>query len=212
VSHRGVPALSTARPGRASAFRMSLVRRCLLAGAGVLGLLGCSGGSGTSSTGPGGAGGSVSSTVASTSGAGGAPAGTGGASSTGGAPSTSATGGSGGSESPVVPSGFTCSGAKPSITAVAQITAKNCSAAACHSAMATANGLYQMMVDRIAEECTDNRLMVKPGDPEHSYMIQKVTDHNLCASEPPMPLTGAPLASADIQVIYDWICEGAPDH
>lgn len=192
---------------------MSLVRRCLLSGAGVLVLLGCNGGGDTSSTGPGGGSASASSTTASTGGAGGTAAGTGGApAGTGGAGTTSTASGTGGGGVAIVPSGFSCSGAKPSIAAVAQITAKNClSSGACHLAMQSANGLYQMLVGRIAEECTDNRLMVNPGDPEHSYVIQKITDHNLCAGEPPMPLDGTPLASADIQTVYDWICEGAPD-
>jgi hypothetical protein len=51
--------------------------------------------------------------------------------------------------------------------------------------------------------------MIGPGDPEHSYVINKVTDKNVCLGVR-MPNGKTPLTAAEIQVIYDWICEGAP--
>jgi hypothetical protein len=72
--------------------------------------------------------------------------------------------------------------------------------------------MYSQFVSRIAEECTDLRLMIAPGDPEHSYVIHKLTGHNNCSPSTTMPLNGGMLPAADIQVIYDWICEGAPEN
>ena len=52
-----------------------------------------------------------------------------------------------------------------------------------------------------------------PGDPEHSYVIQKITDANVCSGSPmPKPLTGSnwvKLPDPLIQTIYDWVCDGA---
>ncbi len=148
---------------------------------------------------------------ASSTGAGGA----GGASttaSTGGASTTSSTGASGtGGGHVFQASGYSCSGAMPSISAVAAITSKNCAtSAACHLGDATAAGIYSSYVSVLSEECTDGRIFVKPGDPEHSYVINKITDKNLCGGVP-MPNMGTPLSSTDIQTIYDWICNGALD-
>ncbi len=155
----------------------------------MLAALGCNPGSATGGSG-GGSGGSTTSST--TSGAGGA-----------------GTGGSGAWQ----PSGFACSGKKPLLSsAVVPITTANCATTpACHTAMESGPGVFNMLVGIIAEECLDERLMIKPGDPEHSYVINKLTGRNLeaCSPETTMPLGGALLPSADVQTIYDWICAGA---
>jgi len=147
---------------------------------------------------------------AATTGPGGGGAG-GASSSSSSAASSSSSSGAGGSV-PVDPSGFTCSGASPSLAAdVVPITAANCSmGTGCHLAAKTANGVYDQFVNRIAEQCTDTRLMVKPGDPEHSYVIHKMTNHNICTGQT-MPKDQAMVGDPEIQVIYDWICSGAPN-
>lgn len=149
----------------------------------------------------------------------------------GGAGSTTATGGSGGSTTtttttsssttttttsstgPVLePSGFSCSGASPKMADVVEITAKHCSSGmGCHVAMSTAGGVYDQMVNRIAEQCVPEvRLMVEPGNAERSYMIHKMVGKNICTGQT-MPKDMNLLPAADIQVIYDWICVGAPN-
>jgi hypothetical protein len=141
-------------------------------------------------------------------------AGTTSSSGSGGVATAGSSGGLGGAGGGTVfvASGFRCSGATPGIAAAAAITGANCATGTtCHLAMQSASGMYGMLVDRIAEECLDDRMMIKPSDPEHSYVINKLTGKNLCASTPRMPLDEAPLSSADIQTIYDWICSGAPD-
>jgi hypothetical protein len=157
-----------------------------------------SGGTGSAASGGGGGGsGSVSATSAASSTTSG---GTGGS-------------GSGGSTPGLEPSGFSCSGKKPSLTSdVIPITAANCATmAACHTPMQSGSGLYDLLVNQISEECIDLRLEVKPGDPEHSYVINKLTGRNICSGVP-MPNGGSMLPAAQIQTIYDWICEGAPQN
>ena len=87
---------------------------------------------------------------------------------------------------------------------------------ACHQgAFETPAGIHQYLVGQAAAQCADGRLNVAPGDPEGSYLIDKITNQDLCAGKP-MPKTfgnGAwmPLPSEDIQAVYDWICSGAKD-
>lgn len=52
------------------------------------------------------------------------------------------------------------------------------------------------------------RKVVDPGHPESSYMLHKLTNTNLCAGEP-MPKGAPPLPPDQIQLISDWICQGA---
>jgi mono/diheme cytochrome c family protein len=49
---------------------------------------------------------------------------------------------------------------------------------------------------------------VKPGDPDASYLVQKIEGH---ASEGVrMPASGPPLSGQDIELIRQWIAGGAP--
>jgi hypothetical protein len=179
---------------------MSFGRWTFLVGTAVLLGIGC--GDGASGTGGGGSGGQVTttSTVSSTS-------------STSTSSSTSSTSTTSGTGGTVDPSGFSCTGAAPSLANdIVPITTPKCSAQeGCHLAMHTAFGVYDMLVNRIAEQCLDNRLMVNPGDPEHSYVIHKLTNHNICTGQT-MPKDAAMLPNDEIQIIYDWICTGAPNN
>ena len=53
---------------------------------------------------------------------------------------------------------------------------------------------------------------MQPGDPEGSYVIHKLTGKNLCAPNTTMPLNKPKLPAAEVQTVYDWICEGAPNN
>ena len=177
---------------------MSLVGWTSLAGAAVLGA-GLAGGC-SSSGGAGPGGGSSTGTITTTT-----------SSDTG--SSSSSSSGTGGAGPVYEPSGFSCSTKKRSLTTdVVPITQSSCSNAACHLAMQSGSGVVDQLVNRIAEECSDLRMMVNPGDPEGSYVIHKLTNHNLCSPATTMPLNGATLPASEIQTIYDWICEGAPSN
>ena len=178
-------------------------------------LAACSGGSSTT-TGGGGASSSTTSTTTSS-----ASSGTGGV---GGASSGTGTGGAGGTGAGVGGSigGFACSGASPAFsTVVFPMILSGCSGAeGCHQlSIGNPNVSYGYLVDQATMECTDGRKRVAPGDPEHSYLIDKLTNQDVCSGMP-MPLAGLihpgggggmwhPLPTADIQTLYDWICAGA---
>lgn len=134
---------------------------------------------------------------------GGGAGGAGGTAGAGGAPVTTGAGGSGAGH-------FACSGASPSLeNDVVPITAVHCGAAdGCHKPLKTAAGTYQYLVSRLADQCTELRMLVEPGHPEKSYLVDKITATNMCSGAP-MPKDGDPLPDADIQVIVDWICQGA---
>lgn len=166
--------------------------------------IGCGGGSGNT----GGSGGAAQSST-SVGGAGGAGGGTTTTSST-----TTTTGSTTTSTLTFDPSGFTCSGATPSLAndIVPTIAVKSCaSGMGCHAAMDKPAGFYDQLVNRIAEQCGDIRLMVEPGHPERSYLIHKLVGKNVCTGQT-MPKDQPLLPDAEIQIIYDWICSGAPSN
>jgi mono/diheme cytochrome c family protein len=53
--------------------------------------------------------------------------------------------------------------------------------------------------------------LVVAGDPEGSYAFQKLVDANPAEGER-MPLAAAPLSEEEIQLIRDWIAQGALDN
>ena len=53
-------------------------------------------------------------------------------------------------------------------------------------------------------------VLVAPGDPAGSYFVKKLTGVGMCAGTQRMPLGGA-LSDAEIQIVVDWICAGAPN-
>ena len=62
-----------------------------------------------------------------------------------------------------------------------------------------------------APECCDGaELYVKPGDADHSYVMNKITGYGLRYGSR-MPFGQPPLSDADILTFRRWICEGAPD-
>ena len=177
---------------------MTSVRIAWLVATGTIVALGCGGG-GSGNTGGGGA-------ATTATGAGG----DGGATTT---TTTTSTGTGTGGSTPLDPSGFACSGATPSLSVdVLTITTQSCATGTgCHAAMDQAPKLIDQFVSRPAEQCLDSRAMIDPGNPERSYLIHKITNHNICTGQT-MPKDAALLPDAEIQVIYDWICTGAPNN
>jgi hypothetical protein len=77
-----------------------------------------------------------------------------------------------------------------------------------------AGSAYAALVNVNAPECGMNpgRKYVAPGQPSASYIMNKVLGTNLCSGVR-MPASGPPyLSAAEIQIISDWICEGAPNN
>ena len=106
-------------------------------------------------------------------------------------------------------------------SSVQPIFSANCATAGCHvkGAGTSVKNLdlsigdsYANLVNKLAVECADGRLRVKPSDPATSYLMQKLTNVNLCGTGTQMPKKGASLSSADMITISNWICEGAPSN
>jgi hypothetical protein len=94
--------------------------------------------------------------------------------------------------------------------------AANCAHEGCHVPLSMPAAGYGFLrgaggVGVIAEQCSDLRLFVTPFAPEASYVIHKMTNHNICMGMT-MPKDVAMLAPADVQTVYDWICKGAQDN
>lgn len=86
---------------------------------------------------------------------------------------------------------------------VAPIFAQRCTGELCHVAPTRA-----ALVGVPSTECCGSRLLVVPGDAARSYLLDKLTDHDLCAGGR-MPLGADPLPDADVLAVRRWICAGA---
>ena len=113
----------------------------------------------------------------------------------------------------------TCGNASVSFSgAVQPIFTASCALSGCHLGATAKEGMnlasgsaYSNIVNVLAKECSDGRLRVKPGDPANSYVIQKLTNVNLCFGGQ-MPKTGGALPTSEETTIANWICEGAPNN
>lgn len=89
----------------------------------------------------------------------------------------------------------------------------HCGAEGCHGGIVgqSATWPYNQLVNVAATECSDSRMIVKPGDPANSYLIQKLVGVNMCSGVR-MPRLGTPLSDTDVKKIEDWICQGAANN
>jgi hypothetical protein len=83
----------------------------------------------------------------------------------------------------------------------------------CHAGGAAPQGLrldavnsYSLLVGVPSTEAS-SILRVKPGDPDNSYLVQKIEGHAAVGAQ--MPLGGPPLPAATIAVIRQWVTDGA---
>jgi hypothetical protein len=100
------------------------------------------------------------------------------------------------------------------IVDVGPLLANSCTAPGCHGFPAPAAGLdlragfaYDSLVGVPSSQCLD-RLRVAPGQPDASYLIDKITGVNLCFGTK-MPKTGPGFTAEQIATISEWICTGA---
>ena len=73
----------------------------------------------------------------------------------------------------------------------------------------TTGNAHAELVDVDSVQC-QNRKLVLPGSPSESYLMDKMLNVDLCSGTK-MPKLGT-LPAADIQIVSDWICSGAPDN
>lgn len=87
----------------------------------------------------------------------------------------------------------------------------HCSGDGCHGAVPRIlTWPYQALVNMPAD-CGDGRVIVKPGDPGASYLVDKLLGTAMCKGDR-MPLRGIPLSDASMTTIEAWICQGAPNN
>ena len=101
--------------------------------------------------------------------------------------------------------------------AIQPIFTANCASAGCHAGVMPQQGLnltngkaYNEIVNVAASQCNDGRKLVLPGDPGASYLVDKMTNTDICFGTK-MPKLGS-VPSAQVQSVIDWICQGAQNN
>lgn len=97
----------------------------------------------------------------------------------------------------------------------ANVFTPTCAVSGCHTGAGAPQGLrldeansYGLLVD-VASSEVSSILRVAPGDPDNSYLVQKLEGTAEVGER--MPLGRAPLAQATIDIIRQWIADGAVD-
>lgn len=101
----------------------------------------------------------------------------------------------------------------PSFSSIETIFTNNCTFSGCHSGSSpqqgqnlTAGQAYTNIVG-IASSEVPGLQRIEPGNPNDSYLIQKIEGRAAVGSR--MPLNRAPLPAQQIQDIRDWVSAGA---
>ena len=96
------------------------------------------------------------------------------------------------------------------------IMVENCTSMGCHGSgpMPAQEGLrlsvgdgYDNLVGVTADQC-GGRLLVEPGQPGNSYLLDKILGINLCSGTK-MPKMGPGLSVEESDLVSQWICGGA---
>ncbi len=105
-----------------------------------------------------------------------------------------------------------CSGARVHFARdVEPILMSGCGGEYCHGQhISTPARAYRYLVGQTSSEC-DGRTIVVPGRPDASYLIEKITRTEVCAGTPMPRGAGNQLRPDELQTLYDWVCEGAPE-
>lgn len=77
----------------------------------------------------------------------------------------------------------------------------HCSGEACHQAWT-----YGTLAGRASQACCDRRLLVAPGRPSASHLVQAISDVDSCVGRM------GDLDAEQIATVVAWVCEGAPDN
>jgi hypothetical protein len=107
----------------------------------------------------------------------------------------------------------------PTLTSIqARIFTPHCATAGCHRGSAPPQGLdletfnsWQNLVNVPSRE-GDGVLRVNPGDPDRSFLIDKLEGVLGPDQGARMPFDRSPLPQSEIDVVRDWIASGAPNN
>ena len=107
-----------------------------------------------------------------------------------------------------------CTGASPSFANDLKPIFASCGGELCHSGTTVGAWPYSELVNvaQTRDSCPTTRMRVVPSSLQQSYLMNKVTGLGMCAGSSQMPNGGTPLTSDKIQLIADWICQGALDN
>jgi hypothetical protein len=113
--------------------------------------------------------------------------------------------------------GCDCAGDGVSFAAeVEPVLVDSCTSMGCHGFPISAAGLdlrlgqaYGNLVNVPSSQC-NNRMLVTPGQPGASYLMDKLQGLNLCFGSQ-MPKASPPLSAGELAAISEWICRGALD-
>jgi hypothetical protein len=99
------------------------------------------------------------------------------------------------------------------------ILTANCTGGACHDASGPAGNLqltsgsaYSNLVNVLAKSSCTTTKRVAPGAPDQSYLMFKLQGAGDCFSGSRMPKGQNALPAAQLQLIRDWIANGAPNN
>lgn len=102
------------------------------------------------------------------------------------------------------------------VTDVAPLLESGCAERGCHGGAMPKEGLdlrgmasFEDLVGVFASQCDDGRLLVEPGAPERSYLMQKLLGTDMCSGSL-MPKGSMPFTASELATISSWICSGAP--
>lgn len=127
----------------------------------------------------------------------------------------------GGCEQPC-PTGAACEGGAcacpgPEVSYAADIEpmfAADCTGTGCHGAPVPQEGLdlragqgYDSLVGVTADQC--NRPLVEPGQPDTSYLLDKLLGVDMCFGTR-MPKAAPAYSAEQLDLVTAWICQGAP--
>ncbi len=81
-----------------------------------------------------------------------------------------------------------------------------CAGEICHD---FGSGAIRSQIGVLADECCNEISVIDPGHPERSYVVNKLSGTNLCMGSRQMPLDQPAFTADEIQIVADWICQGA---
>jgi hypothetical protein len=116
---------------------------------------------------------------------------------------------------------FVVSGLPQNVSFASQIQpllTASCTSMACHDAIQPQQGLdlvtghaYAQLVSVASTECSTS-MLVKPGAPSDSYLVVKLAGGGTCSTGSRMPKAATAWSSDQIQLVRDWIANGAPNN
>lgn len=102
---------------------------------------------------------------------------------------------------------------------VQPIFTQSCAKTNCHRGSSadedlelTAEVSHSQIVGVETSQCSGDRIRIVPGDPDASYLFDKIRGVDLCGDSDRMPAGNtANLTDAQTAILQAWICNGAPN-